>query len=312
LWQDCNPPANFRNWAWNAAKNPLSRPLIAQNGCLKFNRSFEKRGKAMWKKEQRQASPEHSVARSPGREVPFVSRFFRKFALEVLPAVLASLLGGFLFAQFHAGSSPASAPPAEQVTPASPEVMALVRDEHAAVVGYLKSQMAEEKKRLAAEDAETAQAVEVAKAEEKAAEEKAVQAAQEQADQSAQDNNSAPDKVASGSQAPARRVASSVASKPVLPRAKPAVVVAASAPAVPAGGAPLVIAQADQTAQPDDNSNGRLAHDPDSLLAKTLDLKDQVVAATRHAVSAIGDVFTSVGEHITGAAPTTHQFSSDS
>ena len=52
--------------------------------------------------------------------------------------------------------------------------------------------------------------------------------------------------------------------------------------------------------------------DPDSLLAKTLDLKDQVVAATRHAVSAIGDVFTSVGEHITGTAPTTHQFSSDS
>jgi hypothetical protein len=295
--------------------------LIAQNGCLKFNRSFEKRGKAMWKKEQRQAWPENSVARSPGSDMPLLPRFFRKFVLEVLPAALASLLGGFLFAQFHAGSSPASVPPAEQVTPASPEVMALVRDEHAAVVGYLRSQMAEEKKRLAAEDAETAQAVEVAKAEEKAAEEKAVQAAQEQADQSAQDNNSAPGKVASvlnpaeakgTSQAPARRVASSVASKAVLPRAKPAVVVAASAPAIPAGGAPLVIAQADQTAQPDDNSNGRLAHDPDSLLAKTLDLKDQVVAATRHAVSAIGDVFTSVGEHITGAAPTTHQFSSDS
>jgi hypothetical protein len=248
--------------------------------------------------------------------VPFLSRFFRKFVLEVLPAALASLLGGFLFAQFHAGSSPASLPPAEQVTPASPEVMALVRDEHAAVVGYLKSQMAAEKKRLAAEDAETAHAVEVARAEEKAAEDKA---AQEEADQeqSAQDNNSAnnnaPEKVASAetkpaSQASARRSAS-VVSKPVLPRAKPAIVVAASAPAVPAGGAPLVIAQADQTVQPDDN---RLARDPDSLLAKTLDLKDQVVAATRHAVSAIGDVFTSVGEHITGATPTTHQFSSDS
>jgi hypothetical protein len=275
----------------------------------------------MWANKQRQAWPEHSVGRSHGvRDVPFLSRFFRKFVLEVLPAALASLLGGFLFAQFHAGSSPASLPPAEQVTPASPEVMALVRDEHAAVVGYLKSQMAAEKKRLAAEDAETAHAVEVARAEEKAAEDKA---AQEEADQeqSAQDNNSAnsnaPEKAASAlnaaetkptSQAPARRSAS-VVSKPVLPRAKPAIVVAASAPAVPAGGAPLVIAQADQTVQPDDN---RLARDPDSLLAKTLDLKDQVVAATRHAVSAIGDVFTSVGEHITGAAPTTHQFSSDS
>jgi hypothetical protein len=281
----------------------------------------------MWANEQRQARPEkrpeHSVNRSLGvREVPFLSRFFRKFVLEVLPAALASLLGGFLFAQFHASSSPATLPAAEQVTPASPEVMALVRDEHAAVVGYLKSQMAAEKKRLAAEDAETAHAVEVA-AEEKAAEEKTAQAAQEQADQeqSAQDNNGAnniaPEKAASAlnpadaKQAPAHRGVASLASKPLLPRAKPAVVIAASAPAPSAGGAPLVIAQADQTTQPDDSS-GRLARDPDSLLAKTLDLKDQVVAATRHAVSAIGDVFTSVGEHITGTAPTTHQFSSDS
>jgi len=62
----------------------------------------------------------------------------------------------------------------------------------------------------------------------------------------------------------------------------------------------------------DSGSSGRLARDPDSILAKTLDLKDQVVAATRHAVSAIGDVFTSVGEHITGAAPSGRQFSSDS
>lgn len=171
----------------------------------------------MWEKKQRRARPEHPVGRTLDvREMPFLSRFFRKFALEVLPAALASLLGGFLFAQFHAGSSPASLPPAEQVTPASPEVMALVRDEHAAVVGYLKSQMAAEKKRLAAEDAETAQAVEVARAEEKVAEEKAAQAAQEQADQeqAAQDSNGAPDKAASAlnpaeakptSQAPARR-----------------------------------------------------------------------------------------------------------
>ena len=97
----------------------------------------------MWAKEQRQGWSERSDSRSPGvPEVPFLSRFFRKLVLEVLPAALASLLGGFLFAQFHAGSAPASLPPAEQVTPASPEVMALVRDEHAAVVGYVKSQIA--------------------------------------------------------------------------------------------------------------------------------------------------------------------------
>jgi len=275
----------------------------------------------MWANRRRQARPEHFAGHSLGAaEVPFLTRLFRKFVLEVLPAALASLLGGFLFAQFHAGNSPASLPPAEQVTPASPEVMALVRDEHAAVVGYLNSQMAAEKKRLAAEDAESARAVEDAKAEAMAAEAKAAQAAQAVQEQLAQDNH-APDKTASdtnaelkvASQAPARRSASSAASKPVLPRAKQAGVITVAASAAPAGGAPLVIAQADQTVQADDSgSSGRLARDPDSILAKTLDLKDQVVAATRHAVSAIGDVFTSVGEHITGAAPSGRQFSSDS
>jgi len=272
----------------------------------------------MWANGQRQARPEHLVGHSlGGAEVPFLTRFLRKFALEVLPAALASLIGGYLFTQFHAANSPASQP-LVQVTPASAEVLALVRDEHAAIVGYLKSQMVAEKTRLAAEDAESARAVEDAKAEEKAAEEKAAQAAQAVQERLAQDNN-APEKAASdpngelkvASQIPSRRSASSAASKPALPRAKPAVVVAVAAPAAPAGGAPLVIAQADQTAQPDDSA-GRLTRDPDSLLAKTLDLKDQVVAATRHAVSAIGDVFTSVGEHITGAAPSGHQFSSDS
>ena len=35
----------------------------------------------------------------------------------------------------------------------------------------------------------------------------------------------------------------------------------------------------------------------------TLDLKDHVVAATRHVVSAIGDVFASVTERIGGTNP---------
>jgi len=276
----------------------------------------------MWANGQRQARPEHFVGHAHGAaEGSFVTRFLRKFMLEILPAALASLIGGYLFTQFHAGSSAASQPALQQVTPASAEVLALVRDEHAAIVGYLKSQMVAEKNRLAAEDAESARAVEDAKAEERAAEEKAAQAAQAVQEQLAQDNN-APDKTASdanaelkvASQTPAHRSASSASSKPALPRAKPAAVIAVAAPAAATGGAPLVIAQADQTVQADDSaaSAGRLARDPDSLLAKTLDLKDQVVAATRHAVSAIGDVFTSVGEHITGAAPSGRQFSSDS
>jgi hypothetical protein len=56
----------------------------------------------------------------------------------------------------------------------------------------------------------------------------------------------------------------------------------------------------------------RLARDPDSLLAKTLDLKDHVVAATKQAVAALGDMFASVGERIGGSAPSARPFSSDS
>ncbi len=86
-----------------------------------------------------------------------------------------------------------------------------------------------------------------------------------------------------------------------------------------APSAPLVIAQADQSvnqqnpAQSDGPApSDRLARDPDSLLAKTLDFKDHVVAATRQVVGAIGNVFASMGERIGGAAPTARQFSSSS
>jgi hypothetical protein len=66
---------------------------------------------------------------------------------------------------------------------------------------------------------------------------------------------------------------------------------------------------AEQTAT---SSSERLARDPDSLLAKTLDLKDHVVAATKQAVSALGDMFASVGERIGGSGPTARPFNSDS
>jgi hypothetical protein len=51
--------------------------------------------------------------------------------------------------------------------------------------------------------------------------------------------------------------------------------------------------------------------DANSLLGKTLDLKDHVVAATRHVVFAIGDVFASMGQRIGGLVPA-RQFSSAS
>ena len=256
-------------------------------------------------------------------QIPLLGRFVGKFVVDILPAALASVIGGFLFTQYQVGRT---APPrVEQASPASTEVLALVRDEHEAILGYLKSQMAAEKSRLAAQDAETAQAVADAKAAQEAAQEKAAQekfaqekAAQEKVAQekatldsdarekAGAESNTAEIKLTSAPSA--RRVAPSMQARVAVSRAKPV-----SAPAT-AAPAPLVIAQAEPNAPQNDvsASTNRLASDPDSLLAKTLDLKDHVVAATRRAAAAIGDVFTSVGERISGATPSTRQFSSDS
>src|SRR5262249_18378280 len=102
--------------------------------------------------------------RTTCKRMPLLARFGSKLMLDILPAALASVIGGILFTHFQIGRM-TSPPAAEQATPVSAEVLALVRDEHDAIVGYLKSQMTAEKNRLAAQDAETAQAVADAKAE---------------------------------------------------------------------------------------------------------------------------------------------------
>jgi hypothetical protein len=224
-----------------------------------------------------------------------VARFFGKFVLDILPAALASVIGGFLFTQYQLGR--AGPPAVQQMSPASAEVLALVRDEHEAIIGYLKAQTSAEKTRLAAEDADTARAVADAKA---AQEDEARQKAA--AEQSAAEIKLAvmtpavmtPAVMASPATAPARRPSPATAAKvtpPPLQLAADEHMLQAAA-AVPAEG---------------------LARDPDSLLAKTLELKDHVVAATKQAVTAIGDMFASVGERIGGSsAPTARPFSSDS
>lgn len=223
------------------------------------------------------------------RQPPLLARFLG--ILDILPAALASVIGGFLFTQYQFGHAAAPRPATEQVTPASAEMIQMVRDEHAMLIDYLKAQRTAEKNRLAAEDAAKASAE---------ADAKAAADAQAMAEKAK-------------AEAAARHIAALAATaKPAAARPKPPVAVAASPATAP--HAPLVIAQAEQSndAAPSD----RLARDPDSLLAKTLDLKDHVVDATRHVVSAIGDVFASIGGHLTGtnsdagAAP--RQFSSAS
>ena len=223
---------------------------------------------------------------------PWLARFFGKLVLDILPAALASVIGGFLFTQYHFVHT--AQPQLVDVQPASPEMMAMVRDEHALIINYLKAQMAAEQRRDQAEDAATARAAEEARAAADAKLADALFASQATAQQSVVTP-------ALAKAAPARRKA-------------PAVVAA-----VP--HAPLTIAQADplpnDTAVASAAPGEATAREPDSLLAnpliaKTLDIKDHVVAATRHVVSVIGQVFASVGDSIGGAMSGNRQFNSAS
>jgi hypothetical protein len=240
------------------------------------------------------------------KQIPLLARFANKFMLDILPAALASVIGGFLFTQYQFGRTAPPQPALERISPASAEVLALVRDEHAAIISYLNLQMAAEKSRLATQDAETARAV----ADARAAQETAAQE-NEVREKASADLTVAEIKLASVA-SNRHGAAPAAPAKIAVPRARPADTSVAGA------RAPLVIAQADKQAEQNAQQNeasspaDRLARDPDSILAKTLDLKDHVVAATWHAVTAIGDAFASVGERIGGAAPNVRPFSSDS
>ena len=201
------------------------------------------------------------------RGAPLLGRFIAKL-VDVLPTAVASLIGGFLFTQYQAGYRPAAQPAAEQAAPASAEMLQLVRDEHAMMFDYIKAQTAAEKSRNAAEDKEDARAVAEAKP----------------------------------AAAPVTR-RPLVVPAPAVSRIKISVVAATPAPTV---HAPRVIAPVEQTAA---GAPGVPAADaarqPDSLLAKTLTIKDNVVHATLHAVSAIGGIpnwIASLGDRLGGAS----------
>ena len=209
---------------------------------------------------------------APKHEAPMLKRFVGKLVIDVLPATFVSVLGGVIIAQYQLNHAAASHPATEQVVPASAEMMQLVRDEHAVIIDYLKTQMAAEKNRHAAEDAAVADA--------------RLAAAEPQAP-------------AAAPVAAPRPVATGVAAKPVLARTK-----VATAPVLPPH-APLLIAQNDQA------FGAAPAADPapesKSLLTKTLEIKDHVVGATLHVVSAIGSIpswIASMGDRIGGSGTT--------
>src|SRR5580704_15799765 len=209
---------------------------------------------------------------APKHEAPLLKRFVGKLIVDVLPATFVSVLGGVIIAQYQLNHAAASHPATEQVVPASVEMMQLVRDEHAVIIDYLKTQMAAEKNRHAAEDAAVADARLAA--------------------------TEPPAPAAAPLPAPRPIATAAVIAKPVLARTK-----VAAAPVLPPH-APLQIAQTDQpvSAAPEP------APESKSLLTRTIEIKDHVVGATLHAVSAIGSIpswIASMGDRVGGGSGTT-------
>ncbi|HZP78033.1 MAG TPA: hypothetical protein VFB45_17955 [Pseudolabrys sp.] len=67
----------------------------------------------------------------------FFSRFFRKILHDVLPAALASAIGGFLFAQI--GRTP-PAPQPVVARAAGEDMVRMLHDEHALIIDFMKQQ----------------------------------------------------------------------------------------------------------------------------------------------------------------------------
>jgi hypothetical protein len=187
-----------------------------------------------------------------------VKRFIAKLVHDVLPAALASLIGGLVFTHFQLGRAPG--PVTTQVLPASPEMMQLLRDEHGLILNYVKAQGAIERKLLAADEGTPRVPADA---------QPSVAAAQR----------------------PVNVALTTVKSS--SPRGK-AQIVGASLPT-------LVVADAQQTEsiKPD----GR---DEDSLIARTIGIRDHVIAVTNRAVSVIGGIpswIGSIGDRIGGEDP---------
>jgi len=204
-------------------------------------------------------------------ETSLVRRFAAKVVVDVVPAALASLVVGCLLTQYQFGRKTVPPTATAQAGPASAEMMQLVRDEHAAIIAYLKAQTAAEQKRYAAEDDANAQA--------------AAAAAARVADATAAATATAA-AAASARQATAAAAAAPVAARqPATPHDKGSapVVVAAAAPSAPPAIAP----------EPQHGAGeliAAVASGSNSLFNRTRDIEDHVVHATLHAVSAIGSI----------------------
>ena len=190
-----------------------------------------------------------------------LKRFIAKLVHDVLPAALASLIGGLVYTHFQSVRAPVTV--AAQVVPASPEMMQLLRDEHGLILNYVKAQAAVEKKQLSADESPTRVAA---------------------------DPQPAAAPVATPAAPPRPVNVVSTTAKPSPPRGK--------APIVGASPPPLAVADAQQT----DSAKAATRHE-DSLIARTMGIRDHVIAVTQRAVSVIGGIpswIGSIGDRIGG------------
>jgi hypothetical protein len=209
---------------------------------------------------------------------PFLVRLLGKFVLEVLPAALASTIGGLLLAQYQLAHRSAAAPIMESSAPASAEMIRLVQDEHAMIRDFLLAQSTAERRRLAATDAADASAAEDVE-------------------------------LAAAALRRTASVPAKPASLPLPPRGRTSVV-AATTEVAPQG--PLVIAQPIEITAPSASPfappapiappSPPVASDHPSLVATTLAIPGHVVGAALHAVSVIGGIPSWIGNRL-GSTP---------
>ena len=206
--------------------------------------------------------------------MPLLRRFFGKLIHDIMPAALASLLGGFLITHFQLNRLPE--PVTVPVAHASPEMMQLLRDEHGLIGSFVKAQIANEKNAL----------------DKSANEKKQLQAG---TDDSAAPVPAEAQPSAVAAPRPTAIAAVVVPGKPAPARIKPPVV-GASLPALASSPA-----QQSENAPPPP-----AARNDGSLLAKTIGFKDNVVAVTQRAAAAIGGIpswFGAIGDRIGGEDP---------
>ena len=188
-------------------------------------------------------------------QMPLLKRLLGKIVHDVLPAALASIVGGFLFTHLQLGWG--QEPVAARAVPASAEMMQLLRDEHGLIVSFVQARIADEKKQVTA-------------------------------------NANAGDGAAEPQ--PGAGTAGSRSSAVAIAAAKAHGKHPLSGAALP----PLLIAHVQQDEEP------KSAVQDHSLLAKTIGIKDHVVAVTQRVVSAIGGIPTwigAIGDRIGGEEP---------